>query len=90
MYLYNPFKPHVIEFENGKYAIRKYNFGWTYLDNNKVKSADSGTYWWHNYTEGAHVYFTYPNSVEAFDRLNEYTELSGKKQWRVFRVLGGF
>ena len=34
MKFYNPFKPHVCQFTNGKFAIRKLSIplGWVYLD----------------------------------------------------------
>jgi hypothetical protein len=25
---YNPFKPHIVQFANGKFAVRKWFFGW--------------------------------------------------------------
>lgn len=45
MKFYNPFKPHVCQFNNGKFAIRKYELflGWVYLD-----QFDSETHWWHS------------------------------------------
>ena len=33
MKFYNPFKPHLVQFNNGKYAIRRYRlFSWEYRD----------------------------------------------------------
>jgi hypothetical protein len=41
MTLYNPFKPHIVKYNNG-YAIRKLDvFIWTYLDNKEK-------YWWYS------------------------------------------
>lgn len=42
--LYNPFKPHVVLFNNGKFGVRKLGFWfcWRYLD--QTTSGDG--YWW--------------------------------------------
>jgi len=44
MQLYNPFKPHIVQFNNGKYGVRKLSpillFGWMYFDQ------QSANYWW--------------------------------------------
>ena len=41
---YNPFKPHIVEFDSGTFAVRKLGrIGWYYYDNQKVKKDD---YWW--------------------------------------------
>lgn len=43
MKLYNPFKPHLVQFKNGKYAVRRYcfPFGWAYRD----KTFDDKSWW---------------------------------------------
>ena len=40
---YSPFVPHVVEFPSGKFAVRKWMFGWKYYDNQRLKKHD---YWW--------------------------------------------
>ena len=46
MRLYNPFKPHVVEFEDGTFAVRKFSlmhFGFVYHDATKPRME----YWWY-------------------------------------------
>lgn len=41
MKIYNPFKPHLVQFTDGSYAYRKSEvFYWTMLDR------DDGNHWW--------------------------------------------
>lgn len=45
MKFYNPFKPHIVQFSNGKYAVRRWSvLAWEYKEhitfNNEV------IYWW--------------------------------------------
>lgn len=40
---YSPFVPHIVEFPSGKFAVRKWLFGWKYYDSQKAKRED---YWW--------------------------------------------
>ena len=43
--IFNPFKPHKVQFSNGKYGIRRWRLGWEYLD------LMTHEYWWgKNYT----------------------------------------
>lgn len=43
--LYNPFKPHVVLFNNGKFGLRKLEFwsGWVYFD----QTSNRDEHWWH-------------------------------------------
>lgn len=41
--VFNPFKPHIVEFASGKFAIRKFTWCWKYYDNQRGKSDE---YWW--------------------------------------------
>lgn len=43
--LYNPFKPHVVLFDNGKFGVRKLEFwsGWVYFD----QTSNRDEHWWH-------------------------------------------
>lgn len=44
MKFYNPFKPHIVEFVDNKFAVRKLSAtGWEYYDNQKFTKDD---YWW--------------------------------------------
>ncbi len=37
--IFNPFKPHVVQFNNGKYGVRRWRFGWEYR-------SSTNSYWW--------------------------------------------
>lgn len=43
--MYNPLRPHIVEFTNGKFAIRKFvlPLGWQYYDN---QALGKDTHWW--------------------------------------------
>jgi hypothetical protein len=46
MKLYNPLRPHIVEFSNGSYAVRQLTvYGWQYYDNQAGKPDD---YWWNS------------------------------------------
>jgi len=46
MKLYNPFKPHIVEFDDGTFAVRKFTWtGWGHLDNDICTE-----YWWFSVT----------------------------------------
>ena len=50
MKFYNPFKPHIVEFADGTFAVRKrgwLGFMWTYKDRmGWCSSSDSNIQWW--------------------------------------------
>ena len=72
MKLYNPFKPHIVLFDNYHYAVRKLtSLGWAYLDNNKFDPCDD--YWWHGVTLRSGTYYSFGTYKEADDRLRKYT-----------------
>lgn len=52
MKFYNPFKPHIVEFADGTFAVRKrgwLGFMWTYKDRNGWSySTTSDIQWWLN------------------------------------------
>lgn len=44
---YNPFKPHVVQFANGKFAVRKLSIlMWEYKEHTTYARND--VYWWHS------------------------------------------
>jgi hypothetical protein len=44
--VFNPFKPHIVEFASGKFAVRKFKFPfWRYYDNQTSK-LNNKDYWW--------------------------------------------
>ena len=58
--MYNPFKPHIVQFDNNKFAVRKltYFLIWGYRDN-----YCHDNYWW-----------TTPNNVQRYSSVNTYEE----------------
>jgi len=50
MKIYNPFKPHLVQFTDGSYAYRKFDLvSWVLLDRD-------GGHWW--YRDGGHWWFS--------------------------------
>ena len=43
---YNPFKAHIVQFANGKFAVRKWVTCWVYKETNSFRSDE--IYWWHH------------------------------------------
>lgn len=60
--LYNPFKPHVVLFTNGKFGVRKLEFwfGWVYLDQTTLGDGN----WWH-----MEEYITKYAQADSFNKL---------------------
>lgn len=61
MKIYNPFKPHIVEFENGKFAVRKigfpFGFGFAVYKGVKLAGGKDRYFWWYDNTaEYAHRY----------------------------------
>jgi hypothetical protein len=45
MKFYNPFKPHIVQFSNGKYAVRRWNLlAWEYKEH--ITFGNEVIYWW--------------------------------------------
>jgi hypothetical protein len=42
--LYNPFKPHIVKFANGKFAVRKWRYLWVYKETTTFSTGE--IYWW--------------------------------------------
>lgn len=75
------FKPHIVEFNNGKFAIRAKHdfFHWKYYDNQKPIKDDS---WW--YDEKFSYRFLFDTKEEAEKVLNEL--LNKNKPLKVVKV----
>lgn len=67
---YNPFKPHIVEFDNGTFAVRKLGtIGWYHYDNQKVKADD---FWWSPMSaDSASRYYV----VDSFDMAKTLLEM---------------
>lgn len=45
MKFYNPFKPHIVQFPNGKYAVRRWSvLMWEYKEH--ITFSDEEIFWW--------------------------------------------
>jgi hypothetical protein len=44
MKFYNPFKAHIVQFDNGKYAVRRWCVAWEYKEHITLSNED--IYWW--------------------------------------------
>lgn len=68
--LYNPFKAHIVQFENAKFAVRRFRLsGWEYKEHTTFSKED--VYWW-NWIE--HTYHwccvdTYEQAVALRDKV---------------------
>jgi hypothetical protein len=68
----NPFRAHIVEFGNGKFAVRKFSFPyWKYYDNQKASKED---YWWNGFTETSRKFFEV-DTLEIAQTLLEMLEL---------------
>jgi hypothetical protein len=65
--MYNPLRPHIVEFANGNFAIRKFvvPWGWMYYDNQRY---GSDQYWW-TFTKHS-AWFLIPTLDKAQDILH--------------------
>ena len=74
MKFYNPFKPHIVEHANGKFAVRRRCFwGWEYKDRkNWVSSCSKDIAWW-SLGNIDHCYVnSYDEAVKVMD--SRYTD----------------
>jgi hypothetical protein len=59
----NIFRPHIVEFANGKFAVRKFSFPFfKYYDNQKASTED---YWWNGITQSSRKFFEVDNLLVA-------------------------
>jgi hypothetical protein len=79
---YNPFKPHICQLINGKYAVRKLTLiGWEYLDST---SSNGKRYNYWCIVEGSILQYCSNNlKMEAESRLNEYNKPKPKLSRKV-------
>lgn len=66
---YNPFKPHIVQFSNDEYAIRRWLLGWEYLDTD-ITGSYTG-YWW-GFEHQALKYCTFTSLDKAREHLENY------------------
>lgn len=59
--IYNPFKAHIVQFANGKFAVRKWKALWVYKETETFRNEE--IFWW-NSLENAHKFCT----VDTFEQ----------------------
>ena len=65
---YNPFKPHIVQFANGKFAVRKWRVLWLYKENYTFSFDE--VFWW-NTEENVQKFCTVNTYGEAFTLLKK-------------------
>lgn len=79
MKLYNPFKAHIVQSADGRYAVRRHCLiGWEYKDNGKVSCS---TAWWY--------VLEYAKKWCFVDTLEEAIALRDKLKKEQFKVIHG-
>ena len=85
MKFYNPFKPHVVQFANSKFAVRRLSFsGWEYKE--CATNPREDVYWW-NWIEYTHSWcsvYTYEQAVALRDKVH----VKEPKPMKVVKVHG--
>jgi hypothetical protein len=82
---YNPFKPHVVQFANGKFAVRKWSiFMWEYKEHTTFAKDD--VYWWNSINDTFNwvCVDTYEQAVALRDKVH----FKGPKEMKVEKVHG--
>lgn len=74
MKIYNPFQPHVVEFSNGMYAVRKLtDAGWKYYDTQRRGQDD---YWWWG------IKYSHNFLIDNLERAQDLCELAKNQPQR--------
>lgn len=82
MKLYNPFKFHIVEFEDGTYAVRRFNPLWFHFE---YCDRDSIAFLWTDLFLDKHArIFTHEKASELLHRLNKTQD-----SYKVKRVFHG-
>lgn len=70
---YNPFRPHIVEFDSGIFAVRRLRiFGWEYYDNQKIRKDD---YWWTPFADQKAKQYYLVDTLEMAQTLLEMLKL---------------
>lgn len=73
---YNPFKAHIVQFANDKFAVRKLSgFFWLYKENTTYKSDD--IYWW--YDMSSVIKWCMVDTLEEAKALREKQKINPRK-----------
>lgn len=84
---YNPFRPHIVEFDNGTFAVRKLTLiGWAYYDNQKI--GKDNDYWWSSFSnDTAVLYYTAESldmAITLLEMLNLRKTIKSKRVKKVY------
>jgi hypothetical protein len=70
----NPFKPHIVEFDRGGFAVRRLGLlGWRYLDNYKYLHKTEKPFWWLFPGPENIRYWRHDSIEDARSTLHQYT-----------------
>ena len=82
---YNPFKAHVVQFANGKFAVRRRNIlAWEYKQHTTFSSED--VYWW-NFIENT-VQWCQVDTYDQAVLLRDKVHIKDPKPTKVAKVYG--
>ena len=84
MKIFNVFKPHIVQFQNGNYGIRRLSlFGFEFLVNERY---DGGVKWWNtDYSYPMKTYCIYNSEEEAKVRLTNFEP--DRSQYNIIKIL---
>jgi hypothetical protein len=82
---YNPFKAHIVQFANGKFAVRRWNiFMWEYKEHTTFSKDD--VYWWN--TIGVTHNWCCVDTYEQAVALRDKVHIKAPKPMKVAKVHG--
>jgi hypothetical protein len=85
MKLFNPFKAHIVQFANGKFAVRKWSiFMWEYKEHTTFAKDD--IYWWN--TMEYVKRWCMVDTLEQAQALRDKVHFKGPKEMKVAKVYG--
>ena len=76
--MYNPLKPHIVEFVSTGFAVRRLTLmGWRYLDNHKYVHKNEPSFWWYGVSGESCRYWFHESLLDAQQTLAKYTHQDG-------------
>lgn len=84
MKLFNPFKAHVVQFSNGKYAVRRWRVAWVYKEHTTLSNED--VYWWN--TMGYAKRWCMVDTLEQAQALRDKVHVKSPPSIKVLKVYG--
>ena len=81
---YNPFKAHIVELNNAKFAVRRWWFGWEYKEHTTF--SNDNVYWW-KWIEHTHRWCCVDTHEQAV-ALRDKVHVKKVKPMKVAKVYG--